>query len=129
MLLCVCVTLYGATLNAGVTMGAGVTEMVICAEGGAKTISVDADGNPVSPNARCCDCLTCNAPTTAFLDEATQFNATPSQFCDLTVVVAHQTLASILIAQPQARGPPLASTDNGVRAMPRCGRVTQDTTV
>lgn len=110
-------------------MGVGITEMVICAEGGAKTISVDADGNPVSPNARCCDCLTCNAPTTAFLDEASHFNAAPSQFCKLTVATAHQTLAPIIIAQPQARGPPLASKENGVRTMPRCGLVNKDATV
>lgn len=129
MLLCICVTLYGVASNADVTMGVGTTEMVICADGGEKTIAVDAAGNPVSPTSACCDCAACNMPTTVFLDVATQFSAAPSQFCKLTVAAAHQTLASIIIAQPQARGPPSASNDIGVRTMLRCGQVNKDTTV
>ena len=38
ILLCVCVGLYSGALNAGAPMGSGLTEMVICADGGAKTI-------------------------------------------------------------------------------------------
>lgn len=129
VLLCLCVTLYGATLSAGVPLGSGLTEMVICSDGGAKTISVDADGNPVSPASRCCDCLTCNAPTTAFLGDSVQFDLGQSQFCKLTVADTHQTSAFLIIAQPQARGPPLAPYVNGVRTMLRCGLVTKDTTV
>lgn len=129
ILLCICVTLYGAALNAGVSMGSNVTEMVICAEGGAKTISVDADGNPATPASRCCDCVACNAPTTVFLGGFTHYSAAPSQFCKLTVAAQHQTPAPLIIARPQARGPPSATHVSGVRTMLRCGLVCKDTTV
>jgi hypothetical protein len=129
LLLCISVALFGAASNAGMVSDASGTEMVICADGGPKTITVDTDGNPVSPAPRCCDCVTCNVPTTAFLGTSTHFNAAPSQFRKLTVAAAHQTLAPIIIAQPQARGPPLASKKTGVRTMPCCGLVNKDATV
>ena len=129
LLLCISVALFGAASNAGMVSDASGIEMVICADGGPKTITMDAEGNPVSPAPRCCDCVTCNVPTPVFLASSAQFNAAPSQFRKLTVAAAHQTLAPILIAQPQARGPPLASKKNGVRTMPRCGLVNKDATV
>ncbi|WP_156209356.1 hypothetical protein [Pseudorhodobacter wandonensis] len=129
ILLCVCVSLYSGALNAAAPMGSGLMEMVICADGGAKTITVDANGQPVSPSAACCDCLVCNAPTTVFPSAAFEFGVAPSQFSKLTVLALHQTPAPIIISRPQARGPPPASNVYGVRTAPRCGLATKDTTV
>lgn len=47
----------GATLAAATVHGP-VSELVICGDDGAKTIRLDAQGNPVDGKT-CCDCLDC----------------------------------------------------------------------
>jgi hypothetical protein len=128
LLLSLCIMLYGMVSDAGANSGAGAFEMVICSGSGPVTVVMDANGKPVKSPSPCCDCLTCTAPTTAFLAGAVQFDLAQSQFCTVTVVDTHQTPAPLIIAQPQARGPPLAPSVNGVRTMLRCGRVTKDAT-
>lgn len=58
VLLSVCLTLYGpfGMVRAG---DGAVFSMEICADGVAKTVLFDADGNPVEPTANCPECLTC----------------------------------------------------------------------
>ncbi|MBU2867993.1 hypothetical protein [Pacificibacter marinus] len=57
-LLSFCLTLYGpfGMAQAG---GGAVFSIEICADGGAKTVLFDANGNPVEPAANCPECLTC----------------------------------------------------------------------
>lgn len=129
LLLCLCVSLYGGALTAGTTTAFGTTDMVICSDDGPKTITIDASGNPVESNLVCCNCLTCNVPTTAFLGDGFEFRAAPGQFSKLTILTKHTIAAPSIIARPQARGPPPANLENGVRAMPSCGLVFKDTTV
>jgi hypothetical protein len=101
LLLSLCIMLYGMVSDAGANSGAGAFEMVICSGSGPVTVVMDANGKPVK---------------------------SPSPCCTVTVVDTHQTPAPLIIAQPQARGPPLAPSVNGVRTMLRCGRVTKDAT-
>ncbi len=58
LLLAVCLTLYGPVSMAKAGGGA-VFSMEICADGVAKTVLFDADGNPVEPAQSCPECLTC----------------------------------------------------------------------
>lgn len=58
LLLSVCLTLYGPTGMAKAGSGA-VFSMEICADGVAKTVLFDIDGNPVEPAQSCPECLTC----------------------------------------------------------------------
>lgn len=57
-LLAMCLTLYGTVSMARAGDGA-VFSMEICADGVAKTVLFDADGNPIEPAQSCPDCLTC----------------------------------------------------------------------
>lgn len=58
VLLSVCLSLYGP-FGMVQADGGGVFSMEICADGVAKTVLFDADGNPVEPAANCPECLTC----------------------------------------------------------------------
>lgn len=128
MLLCFCVTLYGAASNAAMSMGPGLTVMVICSDDGAKTITLDATGAPISPASQCCDCLSCIAPSAADMNAVFEVQPAPSHFSKLALSDTHQNPAPTLISRPQARGPPPANL-NGVRTAPGCGLVFKDTIV
>lgn len=62
-LLSLCLTLYGSFGVGQPWMGPAWGEAVfmveLCADGGATTIQMDADGNPVEPASNCPECLTC----------------------------------------------------------------------
>ncbi|WP_417607747.1 hypothetical protein [Primorskyibacter flagellatus] len=58
LLLTVSVALYGSTGMAKVGPNA-VFSMEICADGAAKTVAFDANGNPVEQTQTCPECLTC----------------------------------------------------------------------
>ncbi len=66
LLLAACLTLYGpfSTAMAG---GSAAFSMEICADGVAKTVLIDADGNPVEPDQVCAKCLTCCQATGALI--------------------------------------------------------------
>lgn len=128
VLLCLCVALYGAASSAGTTTDIGISEMVICSTDGPQTIAIDADGNPVTPTARCCECLACNAPMVAFVSDAFHHRAVPNQYCKQTIAATDQVPAPIVNARPQARAPPRADTFKGARAVLSCGLVCKGTT-
>lgn len=65
LLLQVAVVVYGAAPGGALTPAAmapavsgPLTAMVICGDGGARTVFLDAQGNPAEPGS-CCDCLKC----------------------------------------------------------------------
>ena len=58
VLLSVCLTLYGP-FSVAPAKGVTVFSMEICADGVAKTVSFDVDGNPVDPAQNCPECLRC----------------------------------------------------------------------
>lgn len=109
-LLCLLAALSLALVPAVVaarTVHGPVTEMVICGDGGAQPIRLDARGNPVDPG-QCCDCLQC-LTLAAGLPQSLP-PPTPSQ-----VLLPPQPLRAqpaLPLAQrhlrPVPRGPPLA---------------------
>ncbi|MGO4910409.1 hypothetical protein ACEN2J_19045 [Pseudorhodobacter sp. W20_MBD10_FR17] len=127
LLLCICIMLYGMASDAGTNMGVGAFEMVICSGDGPISVVIDANGNPVTPDRKCCDCLTCGTPTTALATGAFRLCAAPARFSKLVISITDQTPTSPHATQPQARGPPSAIRKNGVSAMPGCGSVYKDT--
>jgi hypothetical protein len=58
LMLSVCLSLYGPSGMAKASEGVEFS-MVICADGVAKTVVFDADGNPVEPAQNCPECLRC----------------------------------------------------------------------
>ncbi|MFV2054400.1 hypothetical protein ACEWPJ_16575 [Aliiroseovarius sp. YM-037] len=64
LFLIVCLAAYGQ-LGMAATDGNGGFLMEICADGVAKTVRVDAEGDPVEPAETCRDCLTCCQATGA----------------------------------------------------------------
>ena len=130
--LCISVALFGVAANAGSGMAYGTVEMVICSGAGTVTITLDANGAPVpadAPMAACCDCQFCN--TTCDFDLHTAFHAaaTSDRFTKVTVLAQHQMPAPLMIARPQARGPPPEMHKIGSFAVLCCGLVFKDTTV
>ena len=127
LLLCICIMLYGVVSDAGTKMGIGTFEMVICSGGGAVSVVIDTNGNPVTPTPPCCDCLTCGTSTTALAMDVFQLCAAPARFSKLVISVADQIPTPPFNTRPQARGPPTATRKNGASAMPGCGLVCKDT--
>lgn len=108
-LLCLLLTLafvLSGALRSDAALG-GVTEMVICGDGGATTILLDAQGNPVEGK-RCCDCVKC-LPSLTFLPEpAVVLRAAPVRFVRLGRVLSGVTAVRRQHLRPVARGPPQA---------------------
>lgn len=127
LLLCLCITLYGVGSDAGTFTGRGTFEMVICSGDGPVTVVMDANGNPVTPAAKCCDCLTCGAPTPALATGAFRYSAAPARFSKLVISITDQIATPPHTIRPQARGPPSATRTRGASAMPGCGLVFKDT--
>lgn len=98
--------LSGAALAARTVHGP-VTEMVICGDGGAKTIRFDAKGNPVE-GGQCCDCLQClmlaDAPPVVGADCALATRLAPDTKPTLTTL--HLPHAA-RYARPVPRAPPV----------------------
>ncbi|WP_126623145.1 hypothetical protein [Oceaniglobus ichthyenteri] len=59
LVLGVCLAFYGPADMAKADGGGAVFAIEICANAGATTVYVDADGNLVEPAADCAECLTC----------------------------------------------------------------------
>lgn len=59
LLLAVCLTLYGPLGMVTAGTDGGVFSIELCADGVAKTVLVDADGQPVAHTRNCPDCLMC----------------------------------------------------------------------
>jgi hypothetical protein len=106
LLLSVCLTLYGpfGMARAG---GESVFSMEICADGFAKTVLFDADGNPVEPAAICHDCLTC---CQAVGSSDPQNNLATSAFGSFEMVLGQRFTQNLTPNKrhifPAPRGPP-----------------------
>ena len=109
-------------------MGIGTFEMVICSGGGAVSVVIDANGNPINPSLPCCDCLTCVASTVALVTDTFQFCAVPARFSKAVISVADQIPTRPYDTRPQARAPPLATLKNRTSAMLGFGLICEDTT-
>ncbi|MEH6829447.1 MAG: hypothetical protein V7661_01285 [Sulfitobacter sp.] len=106
LLLSVCLTLYGPVGMAQANGGA-VFSMEICADGVAKTVLFDADGNPVEPAANCPECLTCCQVIGSHVSENCM--ATPSSITVEMVLEQLSALNTTPIKRhtfPAPRGPP-----------------------
>lgn len=49
---------YGSGSVAAPAADGSIT-VVLCVDGGSKTLTLDAEGNPVDPAQECCDCMSC----------------------------------------------------------------------
>ena len=62
ILLALLLTVTSVTFAAARVQAAGLTQMVICAQGAARVVTFDAAGNPVEPPHHCPDCLAALPP-------------------------------------------------------------------
>lgn len=108
LVLCLGVALYGAAANAGMKMPVGGTEMVICADGVALTVYIDANGDPVEPGGVCCNCLDCGHAPVLFANQTSAGLAKP-QYPSPSWPMADADVTIVLDtnARPMPRGPPL----------------------
>lgn len=110
VLLTVCLTLYGSFGMASAGNGA-VFSMEICADGVAKTVLFDADGNPVEPAANCPECLICCQVIGSLVPESCPAN--PS-FATIEIPLEHLSAQQPLTKKrhvfPAPRGPPVVQT-------------------
>ncbi len=103
---------YGVQSHAGMAMGGGDGfAMVICADGKTETIIVNADGAPVDPAQRCCDCTACtDLGATAPLPERAVsrviFTPVPGAALTARPHVSHYTQS----ARPMPRAPPVPAS-------------------
>lgn len=106
LLLSVCLTLYGSFSMAG-TGGGAEFSMEICADGVAKTVLIDPDGNPVEPAASCPECLDCCQAIGTLVPRNCLVNLS---FADVEMVLQHlspqapSTIKRHILPAP--RGPP-----------------------
>ncbi|WP_373027968.1 hypothetical protein [Sulfitobacter sp.] len=105
VLLTVCLTLYGSF---GMASAGEVFSMEICADGVAKTVLFDADGNPVEPAANCPECLTCCRAIGSLVPVSCPANAS---FATIEILLEHlsaqQPLTNRRHSFPAPRGPPV----------------------
>lgn len=99
----------GLAQPGAMTFTAGLTSMVICADGGESTVLVDAQGNVIDPDQpclaqHCSQCLLAGAVALAspdFAPEARRPAARPTQPEPMLVTLTRRPLRTV------ARGPPL----------------------
>lgn len=107
LMLCLSLAFYGST---GMAHGAGnaAFSMVICADGVAKTVSFDADGNPVEQTQACHECQTC-CQIVGALGPGMWSPSASLSLLDMQVIrpVAHNPLVHKRNLYPAPRGPPV----------------------
>lgn len=84
---------------------AGQQTLVICSETGAETITLDRDGNPVSPATPCAHCADCTVPA-AVLFAAVPTTARPAAQSRRLSPPLVRRLNAIPVDPSRARGPP-----------------------
>ncbi|MFB2530628.1 hypothetical protein ACEYYB_05935 [Paracoccus sp. p4-l81] len=90
--------------------GAGVMTMEICAEGGPRQISLDAQGQPVPAmpgGCHCKHCLDCAAIPAVALPDAAALPQPPRARLAATLTPLPVRQAARLPGDPEARGPPI----------------------
>lgn len=106
LLLTMLLALYGS-VGSGKASGGAVFLMEICADGVLKTVSFDADGDPVEPAQTCPECLSCCQTIGALT--ATICSPVPS-FSVLTIEMPRLVAQNPIVAKrnvfPAPRGPP-----------------------
>lgn len=132
-LLLVCVTmslgLYGVPLHAGSGPDKGAMSIVICSGDGPVTLVIDSNGNPVSPQHQCCDCLTCGTPLVGLASVAGLTQAALARFDMPAVQDQHQVTMFSINARPHVRGPPSMIWRKALRLAAHCGSGFKDSTV
>jgi hypothetical protein len=107
ILLTLAVTLYGVASGAGAMTGGGPAfEMVICAEGGARTIHLGPDGTPVPQGHACWDCALCDHPPAAALPAPAAAEPCAAAPRSVPCTVATNRPSDTHNARPMPRGPP-----------------------
>ncbi len=97
---------------AGPVKGAMLAEL--CADGGARQIWLDADGNPVQPgkfHAKCLDCLLFSAPLPDAATVALAFG--PLRAPERSVVPGAPETTPVAHLRPIPRAPPAAESEDG----------------
>lgn len=121
--------LYGVPLHAGPERDAGVMSIVICSGEGPVTLVIDSNGNPVSPQHNCCDCLTCGTVVAGLAPAAGLPQTALAQLRMTAVDGESQVTTSSISTRPHVRGPPSTVWRNGLRLAARCGSGFKDSTV
>ncbi len=110
-LLCLVVALalaLSGVAAAAATVHGPVTQMVICGNGGAETIRLDAKGNPVKGN-QCCDCLDCLTMAVALPTPLPPGATQPAAVAVSPVLPVAQLSGPLPCLAPLPRGPPAAT--------------------
>lgn len=119
--------LFGAQLRADASAGPMMT-MVICASDGPVEVQIDRNGNPVTPQSPCCDCVAC--AVTAIAGDA-NFSGViaPTRFSTLDASLTRRMPSKSQTLLPQARGPPSTMQLSDAFARGVCGLPSKDATV
>ena len=92
----------------------GLSELVICSEGGTQTVWLNADGEPVQPDEPCCNCLDClDLPAFSAVSPG-QTARRARRGADRHPVPRQRLVRHPRPDLPQARGPPFASPETGM---------------
>lgn len=126
LILTVSLGLFGLQAGANTGRSAGVMTIVICASAGAESITIDANGNPVEQSPECCDCVSCNAPSTHLNAGFVQPHLYRAQHATLEFTAKDQIKPLVNLSLVQARGPPSMIWHKGACAVPGCGLVCKD---
>lgn len=106
LLLSLALALYGAALATPASASGPLTELVICGEGGAQTIVLDAAGNPAKPARECCKCLNCLAAIDAFVPQQPFALSAPDFAFRKDVPANGRIVCPDRALHPMPRGPP-----------------------
>jgi hypothetical protein len=121
--------LYGVPLHAESGPDSGTTSIVICSGDGPVTLVIDSNGNPVTPQHKCCDCLTCTTPVLGLPSVAGLTQAGLARFEMPAIQGQHQVTMFSINARPHVRGPPSMIWRKDLRFTARCGSGFKDSTV
>lgn len=103
LLLSLVLAVTSVTLAVSRGQAAGLSEMVICSDGAAVTVTVDAQGNPVERPHHCPDCLVQAGEVSA----TAPFLAVPASLTYLRFAFSGRLdVAERSLPLPAARGPP-----------------------
>ena len=106
LFLSVVLAMTSVTLAVARAQPAGVAEMVICSDGAAVTVLIDAQGNPVEVPHHCPDCLTALATAHATLPAA---RITPVLWARVAPPSGAKAVAIHPVRAAPPRGPPVLS--------------------
>lgn len=105
LLLALMLAVTSVTFAAARVQEVGTTQMVICSQGAARLVTLDAAGNPVQMPHHCPDCLVAFPPLPL---PAAVVARGVGPFTDMPLPAHAQTAPEVAVHTALARGPPMS---------------------